>query len=841
MDPLLGYMSLPLRLLRRCSKHQRSMERTVRITPAVAFACLASAGLFPVDRVDAAIRETTNISARALELALNLFAKERNIQLVYRSELVSDRQSYGAVGELTVEEGLTEILDGTGLSYRYIDSRRIAIVPMTADDRKTEDLAATYKDANGNIAEVVVTAYKFLSVDTSGTTNLPLPIEEVPQSISVVSGDFIRAANLKTLGEISEYTPGAINSGNPANNGSVIKLRGFSSGRAVDGLNIQAGSTSFEPDYAIFDRLEVVKGPTSVVYGISSPGGLVNFVTKSGTPETIDYLQAQVGSWNNYRLEGQFAGSLDSEGRVRAIGIGVRDQGDSFQDINKHEKTSVYGGIDLDLSDSAKAYLHGGYERFVRNGFDGIPTRTDGSPAPVPRSFFIGSPDIETTSSIYHAEGKLSWLATDLWELSLKANYENGRNKGSTVYGYGLKDNGDISLSAFRYDLPGMGTRYDNYAIGITSVYKLDAMGLKESFVSLAALYQDSRTGFSGVSPPAPFFVTRNIMQGESIITDALEQLVASAGGAPSESWHRANTVTYSGQAVLKPMEPLSLLLGVAHSLPELTIDGTGGRRPFNFESQTSYRVGITYEFAPRAYPYISFSQSFSPQEITSLNAKGVPSPLPSLEGEQYEVGLKYRSRDDQLLVRGAVFQIKQKNQGQYDRTVNGTDYFKPIGEVTHKGLELETVGHLTSQWQVNAGYAYLDAKVSEDSQAALVGQRRLYLPKQVWSLYTTYTLPDRLVRGLTFGGGIRHVSSQQTSYRSEAANNAAGLRETLDLPDYSLVDVTASYEVNKWLLQLNARNVFDKHYFINNYQTLFYGNAVGDPANVALTIRVEF
>src|SRR3984885_14338284 len=195
-----------------------------------------------------------------------------------------------------------------------------------------EAAAADTPDTTGStngLAEVTVTApYQFLSADTSVTTNLPLPVEKVPQTINIVSNDFINAANLKTLGEIAEYTPGATNNGSDLNLGSTISLRGYPAQKEVDGLS--DNDTGFEPDYAIYDRLEVVQGPSSVVYGVSTPGGLVNFVTKSATPQTVDYLSAQVGSWNNFRIEGQVAGALDADGHVRAIGVVVRDQGDSF-------------------------------------------------------------------------------------------------------------------------------------------------------------------------------------------------------------------------------------------------------------------------------------------------------------------------------------------------------------------------------------------------------------------------------------------------------------------------------------------------------------------------------
>lgn len=686
--------------------------------------------------------------------------------------------------------------------------------------------------------EITVTGRRFLSVDTSGTTNLPIPIEKVPQSISLVSGDFIKAANLETLGGIAEYTAGATNAGDPGGNGTVVRLRGFSAGQAIDGLTVNVSNgTSYEPEFAIFERLEVVKGPTSVVYGVSSPGGLVNKVTKSATPQTAGYLLAQAGNWNNYRVEGQVAGSLDSADRIRAIGLVVRDAGDSFMQVQTHANTTVYAGINADLGDSATAYLHGGYQKFVRNPFDGMPTLADGSSAPVPRSFFIGSPNIKTTSTVRYAVGDLTWDVTDLWEVSIKGNYENGENKGASAFGFGLQPNGNISLSAFNLNFPGAGTDFQNYAIGASSIYKLDALGMRDSFVSVAALYQDNRSGFRGASPPPGPATTGNIFNGVSSIGRILESLLAAAATQPPfESRRHVTNYILSAQALLKLADPFTVLLGVARSKPHTIIRATSGVRNFEFDGQISLRAGVTYEFVPSVNAYVSFSQSFSPQTNNAIDANGVVSPLPPLEGEMFEGGLKYRSRDGQFLATGSLFEIKQKNQGQFDRFLNGVNYFAPIGEVTHKGFELEAVGRITSQWQVNAGFAYLDAKVTKDLATLRVGQRRTFLPDQTWSLFTTYALPDSLLPGLTVGGGVRHVSSQRTAFK-----NAAGVRPTKDLPGYTLVDATVSYEFDKWLLQVNGGNIFDKHYLVNNYQSLTFGNVVGTPRNITLTIRREF
>ena len=161
--------------------------------------------------------------------------------------------------------------------------------------------------------------------------------------------------------------------------------------------------------------------------------------------------------------------------------------------------------------------------------------------------------------------------------------------------------------------------------------------------------------------------------------------------------------------------------------------------------------------------------------------------------------------------------------------------------EVTHKGVELQALGQITPQWQINAGYAYLDPKVTEDVNSAEVGETQLFLPKQTFSLYSTYTLQSGSLRGLSFGGGARYVSNQRTAYVSALANTEAGLTPTRDLPGYFLADATLSYSLDKWLVQLNGHNLFNRRYFLNNYQTLFYGNAPGAPVNIALAVRRSF
>jgi len=853
-------------------------------------ACLACAlsvvlisTALPGEEVEArSVTYQLNIPAESLDAALQTLALALHHKLLYRADLVAGKTSRALTGTFTAEEAVRQLLAGTDLAFditpasvvliKHKDERKsgdaaVQIQPTAASaamssseasegmpsdtDKRSGDRLRLAQVDQGSVGpqavnkqnagkkeeglqEIVVTArYEFLSADTRGATNLPLPIEKVPQSISLVSEDFIKAADLKTLGEIAEYTPGAINVGNQENLASIIKLRGFAAGRAVDGINV-LGYSNYEPDYAIFERLEVVKGPSSVVYGVASPGGVVNFVTKSPTAQTTDYLLVQGGSWNSYRVEGQAAGALDAADRIRAIGIAVYDQGDSFMDSINHRKASVYGGVNLDLSDSVTAYLHGGYERFRRTPFDGIPTEADGSSAPVPRSFFIGLANDELTTSAYHAEGDLTWHATDMFDFSLRGNYEYTSTTGELGYSCCLDTSGNIGITAENV-LEG---KVNNYGIGASSIYRLDAIGLKGSFVSLGALYQ-----YNHIAQNDPYGSGKaNIFDGEEAVNQAFEAVLRGplTYGIVNIG---EDTLTMSAQSLFQIIDPLSLLVGASYSKPKenSTANYTAGglRQDFSFSSRVSYRTGLTYEFLPRSNVYVSYSQSFNPQPYLEYGGGGAP--VPPLTGNQYEVGLKYRTADRRLLLTAALFQITEKNFAEYYQTIGGFDFYRPLGEVRHRGLELQALGQITHEWQVNAGYAYLDPKIVEDSTPEIVGQTELYLPKQTFSIYTTYTVSTGPLHGLSVGGGERYIASQATSYDNATANNAAFLSATRDLPGYSLVDVTVSYTIGKWLAQFNARNVFDRHYLINNYQTLYYGNVVGDPTNVALSIRRDF
>jgi len=668
--------------------------------------------------------------------------------------------------------------------------------------------------------DIVVTgAYRYLTEDTSGTTGLPLPIEEVPQAISLVSHDFLKAADLKNLGEVAQYTPGALFAGNQEGFGSIVKLRGFTGGAAFDGLTV--GMLSYEPDYATIERLEIVKGPASVVYGAASPGGLINLVSKGAHADTRNHVELLGGSWGRWRVEGQIAGALNASGSLRAIGIAVHEEAGSFMDRINSSKTVFYAGLDADIADGLTGYVHGGYEKYRRTSFDGIPTLADGSPAPVGRSFFIGSDDFELVTDVKRVNAGLDWKVSSVWSVSLKTNYLLSHSRGPAPYAFGLEPDGDFAFQIQNF----LKDERTDFSIGASSIYKLDELGMTESFVSASAIYQNT-TSFTRQS--LPLFDGEgtgfaNIFDG----VDAIDAIIGSAvfPGIEFQDRRRRKFLTLSGQAVLKVAEPVTLLAGLSYSKPDISTQSDDGPwRDFSGGGQLSYRAAVTVEPIAGLNIYASYSESFQPQLTIDIN----DNVLPPLVGKQYELGVKYISSDRRILLTGAVFDLRQANQGVYDQQgPDGFDRYRALGEVRHRGIELEAIGRVTKAWQVNAGLTILDPKISKDSDLTVVGRTVTFLPRKTASLYTSYDFTG----GFFVGGGVRFVDSVKTAYDGS----------TRDLPSYTLVDASVGYSFDRWRLQLNAKNIFDKLYYINNYQTLFYGNVVGEPRSVTVSLRAGF
>lgn len=280
------------------------------------------------DPANAAIRKTTSIGAQGLAPALQLFAKERDMQVVYRSELVIDRQTPGASGDLTVEETLTQLLNGTGLTFQYLEDKGVTIVPVSRSEgtsgapapaaqptrlaQADQSGGGTQTSGDGepskaspgalSLEEVVVTARKEEE-----------SLQAVPLAITAISADMLEKANVRSIAGIVALTPGLSLQGDGLERGLAPNIRGLSfSGDTgqegnvavmLDGIYI-ANPGAMSLSTMVFERVEVVKGPQSALYGHNAFAGAINYVSKAPPDELEAKVEARAG---NYDAKGGMA------------------------------------------------------------------------------------------------------------------------------------------------------------------------------------------------------------------------------------------------------------------------------------------------------------------------------------------------------------------------------------------------------------------------------------------------------------------------------------------------------------------------------------------------------
>lgn len=786
-----------------------------------------------------------NLPAGPLRHALIVLAEDNGLELVYETGLAEDLKTDALQGRYTLEQVLEKLLVGTDIRYRIKSDKTIILsrdertVLTTANliaaagefvpaEGKHRDATTNGLDRNNGDAtlssvmdDFVVTGHQFLSEDTSGITNLPLPIEKVPQSISLLNNDFVKAADLKTMAEVAQYTTGGLWASYIPSYGNQFWLRGFSANYAIDGLTV--GDQIADPDPAILERYEIVKGPASVVYNAQSPGGIVNLVSKSAAPGTPSYLEVLGGFWDRWRVEGQVAGSLNDSGTLRGIGVAAHQEGGSFIDFVKLNKTVVYGGLDFDLTDNLTGYVRTSYQRTENTPYNGIPTFPDGSVVPVSRSFFVGGSDLNNIGEATRVDAGLMWQMSDLWSFDLKSIFQHTTHEGQNAYPYDfIAFDGTFPIGGENFD----DWQVDDFTIAASTMRKLDDFGLTDSSISANFRYQHYRydiyerflSGATGIA---------NIFDGDRAVSDVFNSLTIGTGSYQQDQ--RMDYLTGSVQAVVKVLDPLTLVGGVAYSNPMIESQINDG--PFeNFDTgdQVNYRAGAIFEPFEGLNLYASYSESFLPNLRVDPNFDV----LPPLSGTQYEVGAKYVTPNRRLLLTTALFEIEESNVPVFFTVIGGESVYK-AKNVRHQGFELEATGQLADRWQIKGGLALLNPRVTKDPDNPINnGETRPWLPQTTANLYTSYEFEN----GFSVAGGMRYVGSVKTYDNSSSSR-------TPNIPSYLVFDAGIGYSIDRFHLQLNVKNIFDRHYNVASpiWQALWAGLYPGEPLSVALSARMDF
>ncbi|HEJ0074212.1 TonB-dependent siderophore receptor [Klebsiella oxytoca] len=649
---------------------------------------------------------------------------------------------------------------------------------------------------------------------TLSATKNAAEIVKTPQSVSVVTRDQMRALDVTSVSQALRYSAGVFTEyRGSSNRNDEVFVRGFSYvPKFLDGLSYGATASSqtgtFDP--WLLERVELVRGPASVLFGQVNPGGLIAMTSKRPVSQPIHELQFRTG--NHHLAEGafDFGGPLSDDGRLlyRLNGI-ARTQNSQVEDY-KETRMAIAPALTWYPDDATRMTLLTSYQKDPDAGYRNFLPRygtvesVDGSY--IPRDFNVSDPSYNQS-----------------WREQTMIGYEFEHQPDDT---FTLRQNARYATIKQKY-------RYLVYS----------SSPANSSVLSRRAQHETRQTDEFGIDNQleakfASGQVAHTVIGGLDYKTSKDKQYLGRAGGSQYDLDWRSPTYGVSvdesafspatneqqnlDQAGVYVQDQLSwqnweLLVSGRYDWAEVrTTDFTDASSTQQNDNKFTWRTGLLYAFDFGLSPYISYSTSFEPNLQTN-RAPGV-GPFDPSEGKQVEVGVKYQP-DPNALITLALYDLTQSNVATYN---SAAGWFENSGKVRSKGVEAEAHATLFENLNLIASYTYTDAETVNTTVVGTEGKTPARIPTHMASAFTSYTLPDGALKSLTAGVGVRYIG---TSY-GDAKN-------TFKVPAVDLYDAMVSYELGELnsslkgaQVQFNVNNIADTRYVAScaSDSACFYG-----------------
>lgn len=675
--------------------------------------------------------------------------------------------------------------------------------PVTVEGSRAVDTATS--PVNGYVPARSATGSK---TDT--------PLEEIPQSVSVIGREEMDDRGVQKVDEALRYTPGVFSQpfGRDSDTDWVF-IRGFQatqSGVYQDGLQLYAyGFGGQFVDSYNLERIEVLRGASSVLYGGSNPGGLLNYVTKrpGGTPERS--VEAGIDQHGTAHLGLDVGGAIDPTLSYRLTGRIAG--GDSYTDFADGFRGTVSPSFKWSPNDANSLTVLTNYTDIdeTHNGGAFLPYVGTVVDAPFgridPKANFT-EPGIDTyrrrqASIGYEFEHRFD---NDLI-FRQNARYNYSKVHEVTVYPFGYSGfsatptdpNNLLSRINFEHTTRVNSVLIDNQLEGKLRTGPVEHTALAGVDYKYFSMDQVQASGSATtISATSPVY---GAAQGQrfSYIDQELTMRQLGVYLQDQMRFGQGFLVTLSGRYDIASTD--------ADSTP--AYDGKTGK--------FSGRAGLAYEFANGLIPYVSASTFFNPV-LGSSAAVGVFKPE---SGRQYEVGVKYRPTWMDALFTAALFDLTRTNvvTGAFNAETQ-------LGEVNSRGVELEGKANITPGLKVTASFTALDLDIKKDANPALIGKTPYIVPQVQGSAFLDYTFRESVLTGVSVGGGVRYVGS------SWADNE-----NTLKVPAATVFDARVGYKRDNWGANLSVTNLFDKEYVASCQTQYSCGYAEGRTALLTLNM----
>lgn len=702
----------------------------------------------------------------------------------------------------------------------------LAVLVALAGQARADGDGAADADQDKNTTElegVVVSAPNYVPRDTNGAAKSTIPLIETPQSVTVIPRDQIDLLDWQNLSQVVRYTSGVIGENyGPDPRYDWLTLRGFYPPEYIDGLQAPIGSVAnVGVDLFGFQSVEVLKGPSSTLYGLSPPGGIVNLTSRRPEAQLSGEGQIQGGSFGAGQVAGDITGPLNADGSLLGRFTALYfDRGTQTNGVDTN-RTYIAPALTWVASDKVNLTFLSYFQHDDVYGDGGgfLPAFGVIKPNPlgkVPTDTNLGDTKYNHFKRDQYGVGwDLNWRIADSWRFESNAKYFSSDVKILQVYGAGLLDadfNGvpDDYHTVNRYNFP-FNEKTKSFNVDNRVEGKIDGDVVKQRLLfglDYRRYTENSEFGFD-FAPSIDLF---NPVYGLAITTPTtlfpyIDEVQKQTG--------------FYAQDQLK-IDRWVLTLGGRYDSVDQT--NSGSKRS---DDKFSYHVGLNYLFDSGLAPYVSYATSFLPTPGAEFSGKAfVPT-----EGEQVEAGIKYQPTDlppgVHALFTAAVYDLTQKNVLTPDPDPSHPFFSVQTGEVEVQGVELEAVARINERWSINAAYTYTDSEVTKSNGADLHKQLTV-VPKNLFSALVDYTQQEGTFAGLGGSLGFRHVSS--------VYGDPANLFKT---DGVTLWDATLHYNLDQWVMQLNFANLFDKEYVsrCSSDAQCFYGLR----RNITATVTRKF
>ncbi|WKC16607.1 TonB-dependent siderophore receptor [Acetobacter pasteurianus] len=781
-----------------------------------------------------------NIQAQPLASALISFGKQSALQVTAGGELLRGVKTAGVHGQLTPTQALAQLLSGTGLAYVQSGNGTVILTKSAAN------ITLGPVRVGGSVVHQNPTGpgVGYVAINTMAGTKIDTPLTEIPNSIYVITKQQMVDLQPQNVQEALRYTAGIYTEqrGNYSNGcasagscGGIVQ-RGFSTSQFIDGLmseSYSAGETAF------LERIEAVNGPASVMYGQTTPGGMINMSLKKPTDTPLHQVSVGFGNWNRYEATFDYSDKITKSGnlRYRVAAMGTT-QGTQVNNID-YKRVGILPSITWDIDKKTSLTLLGSYLYTPGMGTNYMQFPVEGtlyrSPyGQIPRSRFVGNKNFNTQET-----------RDEMFEYQFQHRFNRFLNFSQVFrWEQSTRDNQTMILDGMYTDriaaLDPWEMRNKNTVAGLDSrLYGKFNIGKVENTWVVGSDFRqydykwnviaDKTPGYNGYPGEDGYYLV-DIFNPHNDYSRCVD-----IHSSKCETWNGTYNYSYFQEGVYFQdqikWKGLSVLLGGRQDWVNTHYHGTVYSNRTDDHSITltrlsdaprpqtafTWRAGLIYNFAFGLSPYFSYSTSFIPQSGSDWQGR----PQPPLKGQQKEVGIKYKVPGRDILITAAAYDIDETNYLVTDYLHPG--YSANAGRVNAKGFEVAANANITHDLRLIASYSYNSmtyastnltaaAQLPDGGYGPAASEKGKYVqgvPRNMFSFFLNYSMPKNIIPGLAVNGGMRYVGFTY----DDAVN-------TFKVPAYYLFDIGMHYDFGQKIpmlkglqAQLAVSNLTNKYY----------------------------